>query len=116
MTTGTNTYKENQQLVDAAGFVGGSLLPRRRSSTVKAARPAQTARISGQLDAPIQGPLNFALRKRDAALEAGMKEIAAEGGTAFSYINANKLAAMGWGVADNLLVNAAFQKLALLWQ
>ena len=100
-------YKENQQLVDVAGFVGGSFLP--GGLAVKGLRALQTAKNLGATGRAIQGPLNFALRKRDAALEAGMKEIAAEGGTAFSYINANKLAAMGWGVADNLLVNAAFE-------
>lgn len=100
-------YKENQQLVDVAGFVGGSFIP--GGLAVKGLRALQTAKNLGATGRAIQGPLNFALRKRDAALEAGMKEIAAEGGTAFSYINANKLAAMGWGVADNLLVNAAFE-------
>jgi hypothetical protein len=100
-------YKENQQLVDVAGFVGSSLIP--GSLAVKGLKAVQAGRASGAIGRAVQGPLNFALKRRDDYLKKGLDEIAGEGGSAFAYINANKLASMSWGAADNVLQAAAFE-------
>jgi hypothetical protein len=100
-------YKENEQLVDVTGFIGSSLIP--GTLAVKGLKAVQAGRASGAIGRAVQGPLNFALGKRDAYLKKGLDEIASEGGSAFAYINANKLASMSWGMADNVLQAAAFE-------
>jgi len=100
-------YKDNKQLVDVTGFVASSFLP--GTLAIKGLKAVQAGHAGGAIGRAVGGPLSFALRKRDHYLEQGLKQIANEGGSAFAYINANKLASMSWGVADNVLQAAAFE-------
>lgn len=100
-------YKENKQLVDVAGFVGSSLVP--GTLAIKGLKVAQAARATGAIGRGISGGLNFFNAKRDAALATGLTEIANAGGSTFAYINSSKLAAMGWGVAEQALQAATFE-------
>jgi hypothetical protein len=107
-----NYYKDNQQLVDTAGFVGSAFIP--GTLAIKGLKAAQAARATGSIGRAISGPLNFANSRRDIALRAGLEEIAREGGSAYAYINANKLSAIGWGFADQALQAAAFEAAVVL--
>jgi hypothetical protein len=100
-------YKNNQQLVDTAGFVGSSFIP--GTLAIKGLKAAQAARATGAIGRAVTGTLNFANAKRDASLAAGLEEISREGGSAYAYINANKLSSMAWGFADQALQAGAFE-------
>ncbi len=100
-------YKENQEYVDAAGFIAGSLIP--GTLAIKGLKAAQAGHATGAIGRSVSGPLNFFAGKRDEYLKKGLTEIANEGGSAYAYINSNKLASMSWGVAENLLQGAAFE-------
>lgn len=105
-------YKENKQLIDVAGFVGSALIP--GTFGIKGLQAVQAGRAAGAVGRAVSGPLNFFNSRRDYYLEKGLKELATEGPSTFAYVNSNKLAAMGWGVADNVLQNAAFEAAVLL--
>lgn len=107
-----NYYKENKQLIDTAGFVGTSFIP--GTLAIKGLKAAQAARATGSIGRAVTGTLNFANAKRDTALAAGLEELASEGGSAYAYINANKLAAMSWGFADQALQVGAFETASAL--
>lgn len=98
-------YKDNQQLADVAGFVASSFIP--GTLAIKGLKAAQVGHATGAIGRAVQGPLNFALGKRDAYLKKGLEEMAHGGGSTFAYINANKLASISWGFADNALQAAA---------
>lgn len=100
-------YKDNSQLIDVAGFIGTSLVP--GTLAIKGLKAVQAGNASGAVGRAVQGPLNFALSRRDKYLEAGLKEIATTGSSAYSYINANKWASIGWGTADQVLQATAFE-------
>lgn len=96
-------YQENQNAIDIAGFIGTSLIP--GSIAVKglnAVRAGASGNAFGRA-------LGFARTKQAEALDRAVAEIAQEGGTVFTQINRNKLAAMGWGFADQTLTAAAFE-------
>jgi len=105
-------YKENKQLADVAGFVASSFIP--GGLAVKGLKAVQMGRAGGAIGRAVQGPLSFALNKREHYLKEGLRQLSEEGGSAYSYINANKLAAMGWGFAENALQNAVFETAAVL--
>jgi hypothetical protein len=107
-----NYYKENESLVDVTGFIGSSLIP--GTLAIKGLKAVQVGHSAGAVGRAVQGPLSFFLSKRDEQLELGLKAIATEGGSAYSYINANKWASMGWGLADNMLQAAAFESAVAL--
>lgn len=107
-----NYYKENKQLVDVSGFIAGSLIP--GTLGIKALKLAQAGNSAGAVGRAVSGTLNFAASRRDAYLSAGLKEIATEGGSVYSYINANKIASISWGFADQVLENAAFMAASTL--
>ncbi len=100
-----NYYKENKQLADVTGFVASSFIP--GTLAIKGLKAAQAGHATGAIGRAVQGPLNFALKKRDDYLTKGLEEIAHGGGSTFAYINSNKLASMAWGFADNALQAAA---------
>lgn len=96
-------YKNNESAIDIAGFVGTSLIP--GSIAIKglnAVRAGASANAFGRA-------LGFAKTKQAAYLDAAISELATEGGTVFTTINRNKLAAMAWGAADQTLTAAAFE-------
>lgn len=96
-------YEENKHAIDTAGFVAGSLIPGNLAVWgLKAAR-------AGMTEGAIGNALNFTRNKQLVALDAGLKELAVEGGTAFSRINKYKMQAIGWEVADQVINAAAFE-------
>lgn len=100
-------YKQNQELVDTAGFVATSFLP--GTLAIKGLKAVQAGRGAGAIGRAVSGPLNFFNARRDEALRLGLQEIGSQGGTAAAYINANKLSAIGWGYAEQALQAAAFE-------
>ena len=42
-------------------------------------------------------------------MEAGLKELASAGPSAFSLLNKNRIASLAWGTADNVLQAATFE-------
>lgn len=98
-------YAENKDLIDLAGFVGGSFVP--GAIGMKAMQLAKAGKYGGAVGRAVSGPLNFFAEKKAANLAAGLQDIASEGGTAFAFVNRNKLAAMGWNTADQALEVAA---------
>jgi hypothetical protein len=107
-----NYYKDNQQLIDTAGFIGTSFIP--GTLAIKGLKAVQAARATGAIGRAVTGTLNFANAKRDAALAAGLEEISREGGSAYAYINANKLSSIAWGFADQALQAGAFESAVAL--
>lgn len=96
-------YKNNQNAIDVAGFVGTSFIP--GGLAVEGLNLARAGAVGGAFGRA----LGFARTKQAEALSAALEELAAEGGTVFSRINKNKLAAMAWGTADQTITAAAFE-------
>ncbi len=96
-------YAENKALTDLAGFVGTSLVP--GGLALKGMQLAKAGTALG----PFGRALGYASSKQQLYLEQGLKELAVEGGTVFNIINKNKLAAMTWGTADQIVNVAAFE-------
>lgn len=96
-------YKQNQNAVDVAGFVGTSLIP--GMAGIKALNLARAGSGAGA----IGRALGYTQTRQAASLSAALGEMATEGGTVFAQINKNKLAAMAWGTADQALQAAAFE-------
>lgn len=96
-------YRENKGLVDTAGFIVTSLIP--GGLAIKGLQLAKAGTMLG----PFSRVLGFASRNQQAWVERGLKELAVEGGTVFDSIRKSKLAAMGWGTADQMLNVAAFE-------
>lgn len=98
-----NYYKQNQNAIDVAGFIGGSLIP--GTLGIK----ALTAARAGSGAGAIGRALGYAETRQAANLSAALRELSVEGGSVFTNINKNKLAAMAWGAADQTLQAAAFE-------
>lgn len=98
-----NYYKQNQNAIDVAGFIGGSLIP--GTLGIKALNAARAGSGAGA----IGRALGFAETRQAANLSAALRELSVEGGSVFTNINKNKLAAMAWGAADQTLQAAAFE-------
>jgi len=96
-------YAENQNAIDVVGFVGTSIIP--GSLAVKGLNAIR----AGNAGNAFGRALGFAKTKQAEALDAALSELAVEGGTVFTRINKNKLAAMGWGFADQTITAAAFE-------
>lgn len=96
-------YKENQTAIDVVGFIGTSLIP--GTLAVKGLNLLRSGENVGALGRS----LNFFRTKQAEALERATAELATEGGSAFTRINRNKLAVMGWETADQTLQAAAFE-------
>jgi hypothetical protein len=107
-----NYYKENEQLIDTAGFIATSFLP--GTFALKGLKAAQAGMGAGAIGRSVSGTLNFANAQRTIQLEKGLAAMAAEGGSVHSYINANKLASMTWGYADNIIQAAAWESAVAL--
>lgn len=102
-TNWADYYKANQSAIDVTGFIGTSMVP--GTLAIKALNLARGGASVGA----VGRTLNFARTQQAASLDAALVELAAEGGTVFTRINKNKLAAMAWGVADQTLTAAAFE-------
>ena len=96
-------YTANKETIDAAGFFMGSLAP--GLLAVKGLKLAQAGVMGGQF----KNVLGFASTRETLYLEKALQEIGTKGGTVFQRINANKMASIGWGVADNVLQTAAYE-------
>ena len=102
-TNWADYYKQNETAVDVVGFIASSFIP--GTAAVKGLNMARAGSGAGAFGRA----LGFARTKQAEALDAALVELAAEGGTVFSRINKNKLAAIGWGFADQTLTAAAFE-------
>ena len=96
-------YRANKNLVDVAGFIGTSLVP--GGIALKGLQLAKAGTVLG----PFSRALGYASSRQQYFLDKGLKELATEGGTVFSLLDKNKLAAMAWGTADQVLSVAAFE-------
>lgn len=94
-------YEQNKSAIDTVGFVAASLIP----STL-AVKGLNMLRY-GEAVGPIGRVLGYTATKQSGYLNAAMKELATEGGTIFTQLNANFLKSVTWGVADNALQSAA---------
>lgn len=94
-------YKQNQEAIDTVGFVAASLIP----STI-AVKALNAVRLGEPVGA-IGRALGYTATKQTQYLEAAMKEIATEGGSVYSKLNANFLKSITFGYADNALQAAA---------
>lgn len=102
-TNWADYYKQNETAIDVVGFVGASLIP-----GTLAVKALNMARAGSGLGA-VGRALNFTRTAQAEAAERALAELAIEGGTVFTRINKNKLAAMGWAFADQTLTAAAFE-------
>lgn len=98
-----NYYKANANAIDVAGFIGSSLIP--GTLGIKALNAARAGSGAGA----VGRALGFTQTMQARSMSAALKEFAVEGGSVFTTINKNKLAAMGWGAADQVLQGAAFE-------
>jgi hypothetical protein len=96
-------YQENKHAIDAAGFIATSLLP-----GMLAIKGLNYVR-GGETIGAVGKALQFPRTKMAQSIEAGLSDLAVEGGTVFTQINRNKAAAMGWEVADQVLQAATFE-------
>lgn len=96
-------YQKNQNAIDVAGFVGTSLIP--GTLGIKALNLARAGSGAGA----VGRALGFFETRQAASLSRALGELAQEGGSVFTQINKNKLAAMAWGAADQTLQAAAFE-------
>lgn len=98
-----NYYRENQTAIDVVGFIGTSLLP--GTLAVK----GLNALRSGAGVGAFGRSLGFARTQQSKYLAEAMKELGQEGGSVFTRLNKNKMAAMGWEFADQTLQAAVFE-------
>jgi hypothetical protein len=98
-------YAENKSLIDTVGFIGGAFVP--GAVGMKAMQLAKAGKYGGAAGQAVAGKLNFFAERRALNLAKGLEDIASEGGTAYAFVNRNKLAAMGWETADKVLEVAA---------
>jgi hypothetical protein len=96
-------YQENAHAIDTVGFIATSLLP--GTLAIKGLNAVR----AGNTGSAIGRALNFTKTKQAQAIEAGLTELATEGGTVFTRINASKMASMGWEAADQVLQAAVFE-------
>ena len=96
-------YQENQAAIDVVGFIGTALLP-----GTLAVKGLNLVRNGSNVGA-VGRSLNFFRTKQAEALERATKELAQEGGSAFTRLNRNKLSMMGWETADQTLQAAVFE-------
>jgi hypothetical protein len=99
-------YEENAQVIDTVGFIGGSFIP--GGIALKGLQLARAGKSAGTF----KTVLGYTQQKQFDALDAGLKEVAKEGGTIFNRINSKKLTSMAWGTADNVLQTAVFETAA----
>lgn len=102
-TNWADYYKQNKMAIDTVGFIGTSFIP-----GTLAVKGLNAMRAGEGVGAFGRG-LGFFRTQQAASLDKALVELAAEGGTVFTRINKNKLAAIGWGFADQALTAAAFE-------
>lgn len=96
-------YNDNAAAIDTVGFIGAALVP--GTLAVKGLNLLRNGSNVGTMGRS----LNFFRTKQAQALDRAMTEMATEGGTAFTRMNRNKLAMMGWETADQTLQAAVFE-------
>lgn len=96
-------YSQNKAAADLTGFVAASFIP--GGVAVKGLQLAKLG-IFGSTFARAAG---IASSRQALALNASLEELAAPGGTVFSQITRNKLAATAWATADQTINVAAMQ-------
>jgi hypothetical protein len=96
-------YKANKNVIDTVGFIGTSFVP--GGLAVKGLNALRRGESAGAF----ARSLNFASAKQTRALDAALQDLASVEGTIGSRLNKNTIAALGWGVADNVLQTAAFE-------
>lgn len=94
-------YEEHPTVVDTVGFIGGSFAP--GTIALKGMQLAKKGKLFGSF---VGGKLSYSSAMEAKYLEKGLQEIAQEGGTVFSRINANKLIGMGYGALDSAIDQA----------
>lgn len=96
-------YADHKQAVDVVGFVGTSLIP-----GTLGMKALQTAR-SGQALGSVGRALNLTASRRDFYMAKALEETAQSGGVIKSILSANRRKQLGWEVADQALLGAAFE-------
>lgn len=99
-------YQENQGVIDTVGFIGGSFIP--GGLALKGLQLARAGKAAGAFGTV----LRYTQVQQEAALTRGLQEVAQTGGSVFARMNANKLTAMAFGAADNVLQTAVFETAA----
>ena len=94
-------YQDNKEAADLAGFVATSFIP--GGAGVKGLKLLQ----AGKAEGAFARATGFAASRKDAYLQAALRELGKTGGTITSDIAAAKRAQLGWAAADNLLTSAA---------
>lgn len=101
-------YKENQGVIDTAGFIAGSILP--GGAAVKALNVARSGKNVGMAGRV----LGFTQNQQAKYAARALEEVAQEGGNIFGRFNRSKAASMAWGTADNILQTAVFETAAAM--
>lgn len=99
-------YKDNANVIDTVGFIGGSFIP--GGLALKGLQLARAGKAAGAFGTV----LRYTQVQQEAALTRGLQEVAQAGGSVFARLNANKLTSMAFGVADNVLQTAVFETAA----
>lgn len=96
-------YKEHKEALDTVGFIAGSFIP--GGLAVKGVNlwrmgktPGAFARVAG-----------FTATRQQAALKAGLQELADQGPSVYQALAQTRRASMAWGVADNVLQAGVFE-------
>lgn len=95
-------YNNHQGAVDNLGLAIGSLVP--GTAAIKGLKAFQAGKSFGAFGSILRATSS----QETFYLNAALKDLATEGGSVFSKINANKLASMAWGTADSTLQMAAY--------
>lgn len=96
-------YEENKDTIDTLGFIGTSFVP--GGLAVKGLKLAREGQVFGSFSRV----LGFASSKQAYYTEKALEGIAEAGGSVFTQINKNKLAAMAYGAADQALQAFTFE-------
>ncbi len=96
-------YRRNRESADIAGFVATSFVP--GGLALKGVQLAKSGTALGAFGRA----LGYAETRQSYYVKQGLEELGRSGGTVFNAINANKLKAMVWGMADNAISVAAME-------
>src|SRR6266404_9619313 len=99
-------YKQNQSVIDTAGFIAGSFIP--GGIAVKGLQLARRGEALGAFGRA----LNYTSVRQQAALETAMQTLATPEGSVFKLLNKDFLQSVGWATADQGLQNLAFMTAA----
>ena len=95
-------YRDNQENLDLAGFIGTSLIP--GMIGIKALKLARAGQATG-----VMGKLNLPASKSAQYLKQALAETGESGGVIKGIFSSNRAAHLAWETADQALLSTAFE-------